>query len=1648
MPIHTDLSVTPYNNTVPPSSDYYRVLTQPAVPLQSRELIEMQEIFARQIERFGDNVLKPGSIVSGCNFLFLNPYPYVKLLDQDVFGSPISPVAYANLAILNPVTGLKAQVIDTADGYVSSDPNLKTLYLTYYNTGFNSNTTTFASGDVLTVYDSIRNGIESVSIVNGGQGFSNQTNFFAVSAIAVTPTTGTIANGQYIGNGLGANLQVIGVDSTTLANTGQVILSIAPRAVDLANASVNSTAWTVSNGQSISTSGNTATALVSGVIGTGYQGLAVTDALGAITNVLTLNKGFGYTTVPYVTMQSANNVSGYTSLSLNPQNFVAKVVVASTTNAVGSGYAFGVNEGIVYYGGSFLRVDSQTVVVSKYDTKPDNVSVVFSAIEKIITPDIDPTLNDPAAGLNQAPGANRLQIKPVLSVVNTDIADSNSQVTALVEWNTGNPYIQNQPSQYSSVGKAIATAVNDVAGDFYIDPFLVTTSSVTSNDDVAAPYVYYDVVVDAGSAYISGNKVQTTASYVTQQPFAYLTGVQNNFVQTLNFGNYLPISNVGGVFPYNTGAQVSFYSLPKGYASNTAMVKASNTTPQGTLLGTARMRGMQLASGVAGTPSAVYNLYLFNVKMNSGANFADAMSVYYSAATPGIADIVLGQSSAGTPTAQLNQSLPSTLIYPTSYASIKNVNGASYSYSSVDQTTQIANTGIYTKSLASLNQTFQWAGTALSAGNMQQLVLVPTAADIVSSVNASGSWVVNTATANLVANTGTSALTDLAAGDWLYLNGNTAQVDVKQVKQVVNSTFVLLDSAPAFANGNATITRAYPKNLPIPLGTRAGTSANVSSNGTVLSINIGFPVVGSVAANATLSVPIIVTAASPTVQTVNRSGYVMLSVANNAGGTAGPWCLGVPDVFRLRGVYVGNSTVNTSTTNYTSLFSVDNGHNPDFRDLSWLYLDTGAASPITANSYILVQLDWFSPAGSGGYFATPSYTQTANIQQILITDGQPLANLTTMASTWEIPEFFTDGGTEIDLTNTIDFRPSAVATVTPSATIGAAPINPSNVTSFSTSEKFFPVPGSNFTAGVEYYVPRIDTAYVTSNGNIAVQTGQPLFGSGSSKSNPPGTMKIADMLVPAYPNLPASRSVDLIGVINTAVYNNRYTGTRTNRHSIKLLNTNIQDAAKVYTQADIAGLDQRITNLEYTVSLNSLETATQSTVIPSSSDPSVNRYQYGFFADDFTTTNLFDLSNPDYTCTQENGDVVPSKLTWEVYQGDEFAGAQPYINQSIISQLNATIGTSGDPTTQPTCSIALANTVAYQTVYRTAYDYNSLAPSDGTIDLVSFTLADADHMSGQTAPFGTYSHLDSADPNNLGSGVVTLWFYAYANPVSFQILQGNTVVADSSQAQPLSANDVSNLTTGTRLNQWFNDQTSLYLKNPVVVNGAFVEYAGKITWNYSGAGGQTMSIRTTNGTGVQDWRWVVSFPINGDTAGCTPPPPNYTCPDGYKFDFSVMGCVINPPPQPPPTPVDWTGCGNALGGFYQYLQGVIASGASMGTVITINIGTRYGDELISGTIGDWLNPISSQSIELLEQDAQLSGWNGHVADAVGYYGTAASGLQGGKYVQNGQYVTYYAPWGGSATIDLTTGTVVSDNLNANYQASQLSGRIASAIRGF
>jgi hypothetical protein len=1352
MPISTSLAAPPYGDDYSRVKQYYEVLFKPGVSVQARELNVVQAMFQNQIEQFGLNIFSPGTVVSGCNFQYYNPYPYIKINDLDAFNDPVITSNLVGYNVRNDTTGLFATVFNFADGFQTTDPDLKTIYLRYNSVGTTgANTLTFTAGDTLTVYDPVMNGIEQININNGGISFSNNNLVVVVPVILCTLNSGSAPGaGSYLNNGNGiANAQVI---SATSLGSNQYAITLAPRAVDLANTQANSQWWTFNVGDSLTNPAASLTMTLNSIIGTGLQANVVTNGVGTVINVPIFQKGVGYTYDPYITIQSPSNVTGYTTLNLAAQNFLTQIVVASTANAVGNGYAFGVSQGVIFQKGIFLDVFPQQVLIAKYNQLPDNVAVGFISTESIVDYNDDQSLLDNAQGYSnfQAPGADRLQLIPQLQVQTSLQYVGNNQFLPIVQWKEGQPYIQNQQTIYSIIGNEMAQRTEDASGDFVIDPFVVTSRSPLFTNQEGQ---FFNLVIDPGTAYINGFKVQTVADFNLNDLKGVDTTIVNNHSISLNYGNYLFINQVAGIFPFNTGDTVKLYDTAKTFYNSLG----ATLVPSGNQIGTANMRSMKLWQGVPGHGVTQYQLYLFNVKMNAGFNFGDTKAVAYGT-NQGIADVILQPTAANTNIAALQRIDQDQLVFYSGVPDLKNANQVSYTYRTANAALAVANgnasNATLTIDISATSETFPYGPGILSSAQMQDFYVVPTGGDLLYTAALGGTVNISSG-ANSTVGTGTGFFTNLVAGDYVYISGNTVEGhSLKQVTSISNNTYLTFDSNPSFTNASAVLIRAFPQYMPINFGFRAGLTANVNTNQNILTLSFGgaFTFSGSCTAFGQFNVqrsnnPI------QTNKTANRNVYVSLCTSNNAGHGGGPWCLGVPDVFRLRAVYVGNSLVTNTSTNYVSNFYVDPNQNADFYGLSFLHLQQGSSLVLSANNYLLVKFDYFSSAG-GGYYDTVSYLQTSSANQIFLQDSLPLdppltGNTWSLTSngyvnTFEVPEVFADDGTEIDLLSCIDFRPYATATSTPSnISTGLPQLNPSNTITLSTSgEKKFPLPDSNFVSNIEGWVGRVDSLFLDQNGKFVITLGT--ANTNIALARPPeqpiGVMKVADIVVPHYPNLPINLGPNMTQILQTNIVNNqRFKTTRIANQTISNLAANSAvpfNQPSVYTMAEIGNMDRRLKQVEYYVQLNTLESNATALQIPSSLNPAQTRVAYGVFTDDFVTSGFSAINDPEYEAIKwVDGNITPTRMVWDLQLLG--SGSLAYVETTTTQIVNTTttsslgaiisqdVATVGGPTDVlglgPICAINLANTVAYTQLFRNASDI----PFGSNTDVVTVNMANS-----------------------------------------------------------------------------------------------------------------------------------------------------------------------------------------------------------------------------------------------------------------------------------------------------------------------------------
>ncbi len=158
----------------------------------------------------------------------------------------------------------------------------------------------------------------------------------------------------------------------------------------------------------------------------------------------------------------------------------------------------------------------------------------------------------------------------------------------------------------------------------------------------------------------------------------------------------------------------------------------------------------------------------------------------------------------------------------------------------------------------------------------------------------------------------------------------------------------------------------------------------------------------------------------------------------------------------------------------------------------------------------------------------------------------------------------------------------------------------SGFTGIGASSVEVPFPSSLLRADIQYYLPRIDKVFVNSKGMFGTVKGVPDISPKEPKT-PDNSMLLYRLNIPAYTS-------SLKSVIVETINNRRY------------------------TMRDIGKLEDRISNLEYYVTLSLLETETSSMQV---TDPStgLSRFKNGFVADAFVDHSVGDYSSLDYKCS-------------------------------------------------------------------------------------------------------------------------------------------------------------------------------------------------------------------------------------------------------------------------------------------------------------------------------------------------------------------------------------------------------------------------------
>ena len=240
-------------------------------------------------------------------------------------------------------------------------------------------------------------------------------------------------------------------------------------------------------------------------------------------------------------------------------------------------------------------------------------------------------------------------------------------------------------------------------------------------------------------------------------------------------------------------------------------------------------------------------------------------------------------------------------------------------------------------------------------------------------------------------------------------------------------------------------------------------------------------------------------------------------------------------------------------------------------------------------------------------------------------------------NTLEIPEVFGSADEYYDLRDIIDFRPtvSPTANATVSEADAAMTINTeyygqtggvySNDAKIDGDDKKFPSPEHDVIFDFTKYKGRVDSVIVNSFNEFNVLKDE------IRDPNYKGEIILNHIVVPPYPSLPDVFSQSLTEISDTKMANEKYAQVRVNKYVIETPSVGIQPRG--YTMQHIGKLERRIEALEYYARLSETEDIFKDRPIPSALDPTLDRYKFGFFVDNFSGPEFADLRNPEYNAS-------------------------------------------------------------------------------------------------------------------------------------------------------------------------------------------------------------------------------------------------------------------------------------------------------------------------------------------------------------------------------------------------------------------------------
>ena len=290
------------------------------------------------------------------------------------------------------------------------------------------------------------------------------------------------------------------------------------------------------------------------------------------------------------------------------------------TNSIGGSFVASIQEGVYYFKGQFVKVVPQFLVVelfyrtgtsSTINSKPSyKIGLEFD--ENIIDEIDDVTLLDPAQGSfnYQAPGATRFQVATALTKRTLDSADVSNffEIIRLVD------DVKTKEIDYpiySEIEKTLARRTYDESGNYTVDPFVI---SLEEGDEANGKFT---AVLDPGKAYVGGYEFQTIAPTSLSINRARDAVSANNYEFITNYESSLVLDNTVGTLDITSYPSLDVHCVPQGNIKNTG-VNDYNSTKIGTINASMLRYNDSTSTVLGNTHSYIVNVFNANTTPITG----------------------------------------------------------------------------------------------------------------------------------------------------------------------------------------------------------------------------------------------------------------------------------------------------------------------------------------------------------------------------------------------------------------------------------------------------------------------------------------------------------------------------------------------------------------------------------------------------------------------------------------------------------------------------------------------------------------------------------------------------------------------------------------------------------------------------------------------------------------------------------------------------------------------------------------------------------------------------------------------------------------------------------------------------------------------